>query len=519
MPGSRTRAFWAGYRSRSENGRTRGDVAYLVYVTVLTALVVAAPLLRALVLTLREEPLAARLVTPDAAAVVGLVLGVVTVLTHVLGGVHGPTVLRPFLMQALAGNDLPRRRTLRRPTVRAGLVLTGVLVLVNAVLVGSLADRTLGPLTTVAVGVGAALAYGVVLVTVWLWGQVWRSGRSWVAAPVGLALLAVSVAVPVVGGALPWGWFAATWPVDPTLRPGDRLLLDPLTGLGALVVLTALCLILLPRLLDRLRGAVLAEQAARWDRAGGSLAVGDLTAAAAQFRAGPGVGRSWRVVHGGSFVVAAVVADLRSPWRAPGRAGAGLLGLALGGWLLGEAGHVDSRVAAGVLAGAAALAVHAGLGAFTDGLRHAAANVASPGRYGGTDARLVVAGGIGPVLVGLLGLAVGLGAAALGSSDVGAVVTALGWGAALVPALVVLRVFDAAKGQLPPELMTPVVTPVGDGSALLVLLWQLDAVLLATGLGALTGLGLVDAEPWRWAAWLAGLAALVLWRARARLRR
>jgi len=56
--------------------------------------------------------------------------------------------------------------------------------------------------------------------------------------------------------------------------------------------------------------------------------------------------------------------------------------------------------------------------------------------------------------------------------------------AVLVLILVLVRLFDSAKGQPPPAVMVPVVTPAGDLSALAMLAWQLDAVLISALLGA-----------------------------------
>jgi hypothetical protein len=45
--------------------------------------------------------------------------------------------------------------------------------------------------------------------------------------------------------------------------------------------------------------------------------------------------------------------------------------------------------------------------------------------------------------------------------------------------LVLVRVYDSAKGPLPLVLMAPVPTPAGDASALVIAAWQADAVILA----------------------------------------
>src|SRR5699024_1187771 len=87
------------------------------------------------------------------------------------------------------------------------------------------------------------------------------------------------------------------------------------------------------RLLDRLRGAVLREQAARWESAGTLATTGDLAGAAGGFRPPPTAGRRLPAIGPRPLVLLYArrdaIAWLRSPERLAAGVLAGLVGAAL----------------------------------------------------------------------------------------------------------------------------------------------------------------------------------------------
>jgi hypothetical protein len=130
----------------------------------------------------------------------------------------------------------------------------------------------------------------------------------------------------------------------------------------------------------------------------------------------------------------------------------------------------------------------------------------------GLHAVLPVAGG---VLFSVLGVVVGaivLGLAvwsfALWSAIAASVLSVL--------LLVLVRVYDSAKGPLPQELMAPIPTPAGDASALVVAVWQADAVIIAC-----VAVGVVTANlasgGVAGVAWAVGFTVVVGWMARRRV--
>jgi hypothetical protein len=183
----------------------------------------------------------------------------------------------------------------------------------------------------------------------------------------------------------------------------------------------------------------------------------------------------------GSLLAMFARRDLAGSLRTPARFALACAGC-LGFGLLIAVAVGASGVAVWIAACAAAIVGFLALGVWSDGFRHAAEVAAAPPLYGVSTLRLIglhaVLPAVGGVLFSVLGVVVGaivLGLAvwslALWSAIAASVLSVL--------LLVLVRVYDSAKGPLPQELMAPIPTPAGDASALVVAVWQADAVIIA----------------------------------------
>ncbi|WP_109474350.1 hypothetical protein [Ornithinimicrobium cavernae] len=491
------------HRDRTE-GRTQADTAFWAYVVVLLLAMVVVPLVLGIASVLAEPEVLAALRSDRSDSVVAAAAGCLLAAAAVLGAHRGPAHLPPFLVTVLAGNDLPRARTLARPFVTSAagltLVVTAAAALPAVVLLRAGGTGVAGAVAFVA---GSA-CLGAVTATAWLAGQRIGPRHGWVLPVALLAATALTAVAPALAVVTPWGWVADLWP--PTAQGSPWALLP-------LALVTLVCLDAVPRLLNRLRGPLLLDQAGRWEIVGTAAYTGDFAAALAMFRARPRLGRAWWAVPTAPAPIRYAVRDLVGALRTPVRGLTGLFFLGVGGFLTGLA-VAGTALPAWLLAGVGAVATYAGLGTVTDGFRHAADTRSAPALYGYGTAELFGLHALTPVLLAVAGTVAGA-----------VVAQRAGWEAAgLLEAgllgilLVVVRAYDSAKGMLPLILLTPAPSPAGDLSGLMVLAWQADALLISitlavtlalatTAAGLLMGLG---------AAILGGavVIALTAWRLR-----
>lgn len=472
------------YRRRSE-GRTTGDMAYAVYAIVLGIAVVAVPAIHALFQALAHPVVLPVLEASATGQAVTLVGGVGLAAFAAVGAVRGPALLSPFLLTVFAGTDMGRHRTLLHPFLAATIALTTTIaalaVLVSSVLV-------LAGTTTPASGFWftlAATAYGVLSSVVWLAGQCLGSARAWTLSALILAAVLLTWVFPSSAVLAPWGWLGLSWP--PEASPGWWP--PTLLGLAALVAAG-----LIPKLLNALRGPVLLEQAHRWQTAEIATGTADFAGALATYRAKPRVGRYWDAVTRTRIMTRFFLRDLTGILRTPGRFVAGTAFLLLGGYITALT-YIPAEVPAWIPAAVGATISYAALGVFTDGLRHAAETAAAPPLYRYSTAGLYGLHATLPTLWAIACTTIGLSLAPT-ETDL-ALLSSMGCLALFV---VAARVYDSAKGPLPPMLLTPISTPAGDLSGLMVLAWQADALLIvaittaailtATGASALAVTGL-----------------------------
>ena len=501
---------------RDRRPRTPGDHAYVAYVVVVLAVVVAAPLARALWVAATRDPGAAALGSPAAPDVARTLVAAAWAGLLLLGRQRGPA-LRPLVVTwALASSPVSRARAFGRPVVAATVVVSLALAAAAGVVGwGAAARGTSTPLDAALLTASGLLA-GVVAAQLWLLGQARPALAGGLAAGVVVAE-ALALAVPALRGAAPWGWVGLSWPGgDASPWPVAALL-----ALAVALVGTA------PAALARLDLDGLLVQAARWESVTAHAGSMELSSAAALLQARPRLGRRLSAVPPArSLLVVFVVRSAVGAARTPARLAAAVVGLLAGGVAVAVAVAAPSATASTLAGALAALVVFTALGPLTDGVRHALHVVVDHPLYGIGDARLVGLHLVFPAGVLVLALAAGAGlatatglagagSAGAGSGGAGSAAAdgALAGGPAdLLVALaasvgiglscLAARLSIALKGPLPPELLTPVPTPIGDLSVVVQLAWALDGLLLSL----LAGATMLQAASSPWA----GLATAVL---------
>ena len=486
----RALAIWRARRPRS--GADRRYVAYLI---VMVAIICVAPAVRALWLVATTPEALAALTAPGAATIAGAVAAVLWVLALVAGGFRGPA-LRPLLLTTIfARSDVPRARAFGGAVLLAGAALTAATTLVAGFLAVVLASHAfIGPGHAGQLVVLGALT-GVIATVAWLAGQ--AAPRAALAGAGGVAiLLAVALLTPAgaVATALtsvtPWGWIASAW-AGTASTAGAALAIPGLPPLAALALLAAVLLALAPLLLTRLESAALEAHAARWESLTAHAYGMDFAAAISIYGARPKIGRSLRAVRPARSLTATFVRlDAVGAVRTPGRLLAGVLGIAAGSTLVVLACTAPTPIWA--LGAIAAVLMFAGVGPFTDGLRHAASVASDLPLYGVSDERLVTMHAVFPAVVAGLIAAVGGAVTVILLGDPGSGPDAstlsllapvlVASGLALVAVLA--RVNAALKGQLSIAMLTPIPTPIGDVSVLVRLAWALDGVLVVAAAGS-----------------------------------
>ncbi|MCR2792805.1 hypothetical protein NQ156_06985 [Microbacterium sp. zg.Y625] len=362
---------------RTRNARMVGDRGYLAYLVVMVTLVVAAPLARAVWLSVATADGVALLASRDAPDVTGVGVAALWAGALLLGGRRGPVLRAPFLTYALATSDLRRSDAFRGPLLRAGAVATSSTTVIAGVVGSSLLAHDLADPLAVLGFTAAGVMVGVISTVAWLTGQVFPR----VAIPVALGIMALGaagVAVPEMRTFTPWGWVALAY-------PGGHA---P-TALAALCATVVALVAAVPMMMNRLSHAQLAAQAARWDSATIHAAGMDFSTAAAVYRPRPHLGRRVRAVRPAGWQPATfVMRDAIGAARTPGRLIVGILSLVCAAVFLTLA---FAPGAPGLVLGATAgVVLFAGLGPVTDGLRHAVYVASDYSLYGISDEHLLL---------------------------------------------------------------------------------------------------------------------------------
>ncbi|UNK69297.1 DUF6297 family protein [Microbacterium sp. H1-D42] len=453
-----TQAALKVWRARST--RSVADRGYVVYLGLLVTLVTVVPVARMVWLSASGVDGSALLGSASAPGVATLMSAALWAGALLVGRDRGPAVLPPFLTHALAASSVPRADAFLGPLLRGGVLVTAISTAITAVVSLSLAANGVVDAFGVTGFIVTGAMVGVITTVAWLSGQAVPSAA--IPAAIGIVLLgSITAGLPALQPFTPWGWVGATYPGGGSL-----------TAVGALAALTVALVSVVPTLLNRLGYRRLIAQASRWESATMHATSMDFNTAAATYQARPNWGRGTRAVRQSRGLARTFwIRDAVGATRTPGRIVVGLLALIAAGVLLTFA-FADSTP--GWLLGAAAgVTLFAGLGPFSDGLRHAARVAADLPLYGISDESLLAHHLLFPVTVIL--------AVLLATVLVCAIASGSGVGPPLAAALllglhaVLARTSSALKGPLPPVLLTPIPTPMGDAGAAVRMVWAVDA--------------------------------------------
>jgi len=450
-------------------GRDIGERAYRAYMWVLAVLILCAPMARMLWLGLTSDAGIDLLESVRSGHGIIWGVGAVWLAAFGVGSLRGPAMRPPFLVYALGGGPASRTQVFGGPVVRSLATVSGVVGAVVLAGYSALCAAGLASVSEVIVAAVAGVFVGMIAGTLWLAGQV---SQGWMR----VAAIAVpAVTLVVVAVWLRFGPVVVTGGGD-TLSAGQgipKLLgIVPVTVVGALA---ALCLGVIPVLLNQLSLPKVLAQSQRWQSAVRSTQLLDLSQSAATYQGAPRWFRKVPAVsRSGGLGLVFFRRSAVGLVRAPGRTMWGLLCLLAAAALIG----LSLSTPAGWVVGAAtALLTFVGVGPFTDGLRHAASVALSGTMYGISDEKLVALHLFFPLAVILLVLGVGALCVGLIVGTGNPVTTVIA--AAITGIIAVLaRVNNALKGFMPARLYVPVITPMGDLSALNRVLWAIDAVLL-----------------------------------------
>jgi len=472
MSTSADRQILTQVRSVSAGGSglpTAINAGYTIYVAFLVTAIVAVPLVRSIVLGLVSTEVLATITAPDSYRVVGVVGAVLAASALLIARTRGPIVPSPFLTEFLAGSQLARSDTLRRPFLVSISVLVLVAFVVAGIVVGA---QLLGGATVVlpaVLVVLACLAYAGFLALLWLIGQscLRRTTVSLAVVILGTAI-AIGLGMDAAVLATPWGWLAMLWE-----SLGHAVTPIRWWPVIALAVVSPLMFLAAPTLLNNLRSSEIMAQARRWQSIGTLVQTGDVAGASGVLRSPPTRGRHSRIALTGPLPLAILQRDITAALRFPVRSALGAVALVGAGWLNAHTPSVTNGLD-WITALASVLLAYMAAGVWCDGLRNATENAGPTSLYGRSILTMIGSHALLPALACVVLGSIGAGAAVSG----GAAISVLTWWILSTVFIVLVRILDCAKGPMPIGLLLPIVTPAGDVSILNVIAWQFDAPLI-----------------------------------------
>lgn len=458
------RAVW-----RARRRPTRSDRAYGAYTVSLTIVTAALPVAHMTWVAMTGTRGLSALTSDLAPSVASLTALTLWILALLLGRYRGPAVLAPFLVYALALSWLPRRAVLCRPLLRAGATIAAVAAGSATYLGASLIRFGETQWIEATAFVAAAACAGIIATVLWLVGQVTPRVASLLA--LGMAAAgAASLLLPGGAALLPWAWVGLSYPTSALAAP----------ALIGLLVLALGAAAFAPALSDRLSGMQLSAQAANWERATAFSYSFELDAALNVYESRPQHGRSLRAIRPRMpLVVNVCIRDIVGQIRTPLRFVASALTVSVSGALIAFSFAPESPTA--LMTAAAGLLLYMASGTLTRGLRYAAQVASDYPLFGVTDATLMLVHTPFPVAIMLL--------LSIGSTVIAALTSELSCGIAIAAtcalgALILLaRLCNALRGPLPPVLLSPAPTPIGDLSVVASLIWALSGPMVAAAGG------------------------------------
>jgi hypothetical protein len=392
---------------------------------------------------------------------------VIATAAFVAGGFRGPVMGDPFAVMVTMDAASSPKDAVRRFWRAAWPVVAALPVLRVAVLMAAGHERSAG---TAVCGVAFGLITGLVAAVAWLAGQVWpRAAR-------------------VCGGTALWvvAALAIWWPAFLTAHDWLAFLAlggpdtGPVTawigGLGgALALAGAAATPWLARRLDPIR---VLGQAIAWEATGVAVMSGWASEALAPYRSLPAHAWGRALPRRGSWTVVFVQSDLIGLVRTPGRAAAGAAGLLVAGWAAASALTQTGPIPPGPLGAMAAIIAYAALGTATDSLRDWAAEFKGHVTMGVRPGRLAAVRLITPATVSVVLQAAGAAAAlARLEPDSARLLCLLAAPLAWTAVPLAARLGESLRGARPDALSVPVMTPFGDLSPVMALVWHIDAPL------------------------------------------
>lgn len=437
--------------------------------TLMVALVTIVPLVRAVSVIMASTEGVALLTAPAAQSVAMLATTGIWAFSLLLGRVRGPALRPSFLTHALASSNIPRAVSFRGPLLTLGAAAVALTTMVGILIGASLVSAAHSTVSDALTFVLATICVGVISTIALLVGQAMPRTAA-VLAPAVFALGVITSTVPAMQPFTPWGWVGLAYPVT--------------TAAGSLTPLIAMTIILAaaaPALMNKLTLMQLLSQAARWESATSYATGMELAAATTVYQ----VSRHLRAVRPAlPRALVFLLRDVVGAARTPVRLAAAVLGLVAATTLLMLSLAPESPN--WMLGAVAGVILFAGLGPLTDGVRHAASVASDLPLYGISDERLLAHHTLFPALatITLLVLTTVICSLFIGHA-VAVILASLALGILAMTA----RVANALKGPLPPTLLTPIPTPMGDLGGVVRLTWALDGVLLAALAGATAALG------------------------------
>ena len=481
-------------------GRAFGSTVMAVYVLVLLTVFLTPLAINVLTIVLTHPLVAQALASPNVLNWVALALGLLILGAIGAGEVRGPIAPGRFEASVRLQSPEPRWRSLG-PTALRALCATAM---------------SLGGLGLV-LGITGRISLGWSVGTV-VWASVGGLG-------LGLAVVNARLAGQAANPCLTVGCSAVLGATSALALNYDAFALILVVELALLALSTP---VLVPFCLTRIGTETVLRHSALAEASAALTTTGDWAAASREYRPAPTSGRHTRVLP---LLFSAAIPRTpwglwRSAWRTSRRAFAGVALVVLGALIVGCGLSLMSGshsipadlVVVGIVLAAALSLISWGLGAFSGSLEFAAETAGSVAVFR-LSARAMLARSGASFAALALGLSVPLIVVLGGLVNGGFGFLSPSLGGALILGLVQLamaRIHAATKGPLPAVMTTPIPSPVGDVSVLLILAWQFEAVGYGPTAAAII-ITLTTINPW----WMAASVVLILIMirgARARLR-
>lgn len=473
---SRTSAALAIWHARL--GKSASERAYTAYLVILAIAILGVPVGRIIWLTIVNGETSSFFTSPHAAIHAGLFAAILWSVALLCGPIRGPAVRAPFVSHVLGTSDISRVRAFGGPSIRATLLLMSTLGALAGMIGFSCALHGSSPLSRVAVFTASGITVSALAGFLWLVGQV----RPRLATPLAILITVMACAGSIVHLPLwttPWGWVSLTFPHE-TAESGSP-------ALAALLSLTVVLIGCSGRLLARLDLTELIKQAARWERTREYSSIFYTQGVTTMYAPRPRIRHRISAIScTDSRLIVFLRRDAVTAERTPGRLAWGIVAVCAASVILVALSlhspvWLSSAGLRNILGCAAGVLAFAGVGAFSDGLRHAV-NVASDfPLYGVSDARLMGFHALFPTIMTVMIILVTVTVIFLVAGSLPPMV----FGQALVLGLlsVLTRITTALKGEMPTLLLTPIPSPAGDLMALFRAAWALEGLLLAAVVG------------------------------------